>query len=223
MNSTRCILTILFVALLPVAGNAQTSRSGGGANVQQLQQLQQLASERTQLQAENAKQKKELEELKKQVKGLTTDKAALSQRAQSSAAAVARAAEGKESLEQSLQQQRARMEELVGKFRETATALRTVESDRADVTNRLDASQRELKTCVDKNLALYKVNVEALDQLENQGLWSSLARKEPFTQLKRVEIENLIDGYRDRATEQRMPDAAAAPKTTAEGTARSGG
>jgi len=52
------------------------------------------------------------------------------------------------------------------------------------------------------SIGLYKLNTEVLDRLEHQGLWSHLARSEPFTQLKRTQLENLVDDYKQRATDQ---------------------
>lgn len=200
------IRIFLATVLLTVAGSlayAQTQREGGSANAQLMQQMQQLASERTQLQAENAKLKGELEELKKQNKKLGADNETLERKADSASTALARSTTSVESLNENAAQQRARMEELVGKFRETATTLRDVETERATVKSQLDARDRELKVCIDRNLALYRINDEVLDRFEDQGFWSSLARSEPFTRLKRVEIENLVEEYRNRADDQR--------------------
>jgi chromosome segregation ATPase len=196
--------------LLSHTAGSQTAREGAGANAQFMQQMQQLASERVQLQAENAGLKKELEELKKRYKSLETEKESLTRNAQSSRAALSRSTANAEGLEQNLTQQRARMEELVAKFRETATTLRDVETDRVQLKDRLAAREREIHTCVERNLALYKVNSEVLDHFGKQGFWSSLGRAEPFTQLKRVANENLIEEYRSRADDQRA-DAPSAP------------
>jgi predicted RNase H-like nuclease (RuvC/YqgF family) len=210
MKAVRNCLIILLVA----AGtgdllSAQTTRpSGTSASAQAMQQIQQIASERSQLQAENARMKKELDGLHKQVKSLQADKDAAGRRSQGSAAALARALAGNETLNQNLTQQRTRMEELVGKFRETLGNLRAVETERADVKAKLAARDRELSSCVDKNLALYKVNTEVLDRLEGQGFWSSLGKSEPFTRLKRTENENLVDEYKERARDQRVEGVA---------------
>jgi hypothetical protein len=54
---------------------------------------------------------------------------------------------------------------------------------------------------VDSNRKLVSLNEEVLLRFEDEGFWSALTRREPFTQLKRVELENLADGYRDTARE----------------------
>ena len=213
MNLLRCTLICVLAAMAGVA-NAQSARSGGGnANAQLVQQMQQLASERTQLQAENARMKQELEDLKKKLKGLESDKDQLTRKVQSSEGAAARATASTETLNQSLAQQRTRMEELVAKFRETVGQLRDVETERNKLQGDLSASQAQFKTCADKNLALYQVTNEILDRYQDQGFWSSLAKSEPFTRQKRTQIENLVDEYRGRASDQLVDQAARPPGT----------
>lgn len=202
---------------------AQTARSGGsgGQNAQLMQQLQQLASERTSMQAEQARLKKELEDLKKERDALKASQtgANANQRARAEAeAALARSQRTNESTEKDLATTKQRMQELIDKFRETAQTLREVESDRATVKDAYAQQTRELNACVASNNALYDLNNEVLTRFENQGFWSSVTKAEPFTKLKRVQLDNLIDGYRTRADDKKyLPGTAppAAPPTTA--------
>jgi chromosome segregation ATPase len=192
---------IVLAAGIGVA-DAQTARSGGNANAQLMQQMQQLASERTSLQAENARMKKELEDLRKDRDSLKKAQTSVDQRAQASTAALARATNERESLQEELQKTKDKMQELIAKFRETVQTLREAETDRANVKQTLAARDRDLKVCVDRNIALYKLNGEVLTRLENQSTWSRVARAEPFTKLKRVELENLVDDYKGKAADQ---------------------
>jgi chromosome segregation ATPase len=209
MNTSARLACVGILLLAGATAPAQTAREGGGANAQLLQQLQQLASERAQLQAENARLDKELDDAKKKLAALATDNEALDRQARSSAAALSRSALNADNLEQSLAQQRARMDELIAKFRETATTLRDVETDRSQISERLAARERAFQTCAERNLALHQINAEVLDRLERQGFWASLGKAEPFTRLKRAEIDNLIEDYRNRADDQRIDSAAA--------------
>jgi len=230
MRGSKSVLALVVSAamlggLCSHAVLAQTARSGGGGgqSAQLMQQLQQLASERTTLQAEQTKMKKELEDLRKERDALKAGQAAsttATQRAKAEVEAVAaRAARDKESTESELTKTKARMEELVAKFRETATTLREVETDRATEKDAYAQQTRELTACVASNNALYDLNDEVLARFENQGFWSSVAKTEPFTKLKRVQLENLIDGYRTRANDKKyipgaVPAAPPAPPPT---------
>ncbi len=214
---------VLAMACLSMIGtsSAQTARSGGGANVQLLQQLQQMASERTTLQAENERLKKELDGVRKERDALRNDAKAAQQRlARSSAAALAEASTQRAATEQELQRTKDRMQELVVKFRETIQTLRDTETDRADTKQLLESRDQQLRVCVDRNLALYKLNGEILDRLEHRSGWSHVAASEPFTQIARARLENLVDDYKDKAQEQRVTPEALKAAAAGTGTAR---
>jgi chromosome segregation ATPase len=211
-------VTMVGAALLamPVgAAFAQAARSGGGNNAQLMQQLQQLASERTALQAENAKMKTELAAMTKERDELKSGRAALEQRARAAAAgeaALARSAQDKENADKELERQKERMQELVTRFRETAQTLRDVETERTTFKQSLNEQSAQLAACKTKNEALFKLNDEVLARFEGQGTLSRVASAEPFTKLKRVELENLIDDYRYRAEDQKVEPTAMPPK-----------
>jgi hypothetical protein len=97
------------------------------------------------------------------------------------------------------------MQELVGRLREAAASLRDVETDRAAARQTLVERERDLKLCTQHNATLFQLNEEVLARFDDQGFWGNLARNEPFTRLKRTQLENLADTYRDRATAEKLP------------------
>jgi predicted RNase H-like nuclease (RuvC/YqgF family) len=195
--------------------SAQTARAGANANAQLLQQLQQLGAERTQLQAERDQQKHELESLRSERDSLKKAQTASHQQEQSSGAALKESAARRAQLEQELQQTKDKMQELIGKFRETIQTLKATETERAAAKQALASRDQELNRCVDSNLALYKLNGEVLGHLEHTSMWSHVARAEPFTQIKRVQLENLVDDYKARADLQRVTPPAPLPAAPA--------
>jgi chromosome segregation ATPase len=217
------LLSAVLLAAYSPQAVAQAARSGGNAGAQMMQQLQQLAAERTSLQAENARLKRELETLRKERDALSGGREALDRRARASEAVAARSAAEREDLARELERQKSRMEELIAKFRETAEALRDTENEHTEARQTLARRDADLATCVDRNTALYALNGEILDRLERRGFWSNLAAAEPFTRLKRVQLENLADEYRQKAEDQRIPEnqraseASASPPTAASG------
>lgn len=189
--------------MLAFTANAQVQRSGN-ADARVAQQLQQLTSERSALQAENTKLKQELEQVKAQLQKTGATSKTLESRNRALEASAGRGTAASQQAEEQLERTRAQMQELVTKFRETAQTLRDVETERGMVKGQLATKEREFKTCVDRNAALYNLNVEVLDRMENRGFWSNVAEREPFTRIKRVELENLIDDYKYRADELRQ-------------------
>jgi chromosome segregation ATPase len=208
---------IALLASVAVAGfmtqtaRAQSARPGGAApSAQAMQQLQQLASERTALQAENARIKADLEAARKERDSLRAAQESLAKRSRGAEAELAGALGDKARVEGELAREKQRLEELVQRFRETAASMQEVETDRAARTQQLAVREQELGVCIDRNKKLLVINGEVVDKLEDQGFWSSFASREPFTRVKRNQLENLADGYRGAAEDQQVPPASPA-------------
>lgn len=209
-HSTRSLLIVACMALavaFSLHAHAQSARTAS-PNAQVMQQMQQLAAERTKLMADNARLQSELDAARKERDELKKKQGAGDARLQNSQVAAARAERSNETLKADLEREKTRMAELVAKFRETIGNLRDVETDRGAVKASLAQRDSELKSCNERNQALYDLNGEILARLESRGSFSAASTLEPFTRLKRIELENLMDGYQTRADEQRPPSAA---------------
>lgn len=203
MKARATVAAVLVLAA--TAAFAQTERSGN-ADARVMQQLQQLTSERASLQADNAKLKQDLEKVRKELEQATAGRKSLEGRAKALEAAADRDSQNGKQAGEQLERTRAQLQELIAKFRETTQILRDTETERAQVKNQLATREREFKTCVDRNAGLYLLNGEVLDKFENRGFWSSLTEREPFTKLKRVELQNLAEEYKYRADELRLQE-----------------
>lgn len=63
---------------------------------------------------------------------------------------------------------------------------------------------QSIEMCEKKNMALYELNVEILDRYKKKGVWSALFQAEPFTQIKKVEMENIIQEYKEKLDSQKV-------------------
>ena len=215
----------LVAALLLVGGiavcasaSAQVQRSGGGggaANAQLMMQYQQADAERTQLKSENTKLKKDLDDLKKQLDAAGKQAAASKAGVSRDAAQLAAAQAANDRSTKDLADSKAKMQELVGKFRETITQMRSVESERTQLQQQLAQGKTALDQCADRNYSLYQVDNEVLDRYAHEGAFSHMASAEPFTRIKRTQIDNLVLEYKERAEELRIKKAAAASGSAA--------
>jgi chromosome segregation ATPase len=190
---------------------AQTARSGGNASAQLMQQMQQLASERTTLQGENDKLKKQLADITKDRDALKNGQQVVERRAKDATAALQHSNSQREAGDQELTQTKAKMQELIARFRETIVQLRSSETEGTAAKQALAARERELSTCIDRNMALYKLNDEVLTHYEKQSAFARMATIESFTRIKRTQNENLVDEYRARAHDQVFTPPAAGP------------
>lgn len=191
--------------LVAFGAMGQVQRSGNDT-ARVMQQLQQVTAEKTQAQAENARLKTEVEELKAQLAKAASALNASEQRAKKIAAGSSKEAAAVQEVNDALVRTRTQMQDLVAKFRETAQTLRDVETEREQIRAQLLGQERELKTCVDRNAAMYRVSDELLLRMGDRGMWSSLTEKEPFTKISRTRLENLIEDYRYRVDEQRLAE-----------------
>src|SRR5271170_1993767 len=203
------VVAATFISVWSVAAQAQVERSGGAANAQLAQQYQQAVSERAQLQADNAKLKKNADDLKKQLDASKQQLDALKTGVSRSHVALEAAQATNEATDKTLADTKGKLQELIGRFRETATTLRDVETERVQLQQQLAQSKAAFDQCAERNYSLYQVNNEVLDRYVHQGAFSYLERAEPFTRIKRTQIDNLALEYRQRAEELRMKKAAA--------------
>ena len=214
------LLMILAMTAAADGSLAQVERSGGGANAQLAAQYQQAVAEKSQLQADSDKLKKDLDETKKQLQAAKQELTALQSGAGAAQAQLAAAQAASQRDAAALEQSRTRMQELVDRFRDTVASLRGTETERSQLQQQLAQSKADFDQCALRNVQLYQVDEEVLNRYEHQGLFSYVERAEPFTRLKRTQIENLVDDYRARAEQLRVQNAAAptasagpAPKT----------
>lgn len=192
MNKLSIIFVTFFLILNPAHAEV-ASRSGSNDQAQAL--IQQLGSERTRLTAENAKLKKQLKEAESKLESLEKDNETTSDKLNSVQSQLSSKTNLSEELTQRLSQAKTRMEEMISKYRETALTLRDKETESAQRAQEITRLDRELKSCATNNVALSKLGYEVLDNYENKGFWARAGQKEPFTQLKKVQIENLVDEY----------------------------
>jgi chromosome segregation ATPase len=212
MKRNLMVVSALLLAAVPTGSClAQKERTGSAGNAQLLQQLQSLASERTSLQADNARLKGELDKQRKELDALKATQGAAGAKTRAVQADATRAAEQSRRTDDELAQTKARLQELVGRFRETATQLRDAETSGATLKRDNLQIEQQLASCSDRNAKLVALNGEILTHMEDEGFWTAVARREPFTRLARTRLENLVDDYHGKAEDLRAPQTPATP------------
>ncbi len=175
---------------------AKAAATAAAASASQAQQaLQSMTEERDlvmkekgKLQTEVAALKAKLASAQGQVKGLEMDLG-------STDTLVERYKQRDASWQERLDQQRAKMQEVIDKFKEVVQNLRTVEGERSELRVTLGAKEKELQGCVDNNIKLYKTGLELVEHYENKTIWDSLFQYEPVTRIKKVELETHVQDY----------------------------
>ncbi|HET8706352.1 MAG TPA: hypothetical protein VFM46_08635 [Pseudomonadales bacterium] len=200
-------LTLLCV-LLPINPVYAEKRAGGGTEAAQAAAamqnvLRQTTSERDALAEENKKLKADLENMKLQL-------AKVQNQADASKEALNKFQEANTGMVDRISAQNDKMQEVIAKFKETIATMRKMEMEKAGLAKQVEEQTQQLEQAKKDNLKMYEISQEVLAAYEKKGVWTALMQKEPFTQIKRVEIENTIEKYRAE-----MNKASAAPQISA--------
>ncbi|MDB6076382.1 MAG: hypothetical protein JWO82_129 [Akkermansiaceae bacterium] len=90
-------------------------------------------------------------------------------------------------------------------------AARNTDGERAKLADEVIVLKRTIADRERKNLALFNLSNEILTRYENFSLGKSLAAKEPFIGTSRVQVENLVQGYKNHILDNRLSAPAAKP------------
>jgi chromosome segregation ATPase len=176
-----------------------------------MQQYQQLAAERTQLQAQAADLKKKLDDANAELAAVKKDRDNLKAHPGVSPALLAESNAGKASAEKNLEQSKARMKELIDRYRDLGQTLKETESDRNKVRQDLAAMKDDFGRCAEDNAQLADLSSRVLDRYEHAGLFTRARAVEPFTQITRTRIQNYADEYREKAEQLKVRKAVPPP------------
>jgi chromosome segregation ATPase len=92
--------------------------------------------------------------------------------------------------------------------RATAQTLAQVESAIKKTEGELAGKVHNLQVCQTHNGQLYAIGREMMQKYRDKSCQDALAQAEPFTGLKKVEVENLLESWRDQADRARLSDVA---------------
>jgi chromosome segregation ATPase len=210
---TECWL--LAGVLIASGAHSQVQRSGGGESQRIMQQYQQLAAERTALQAQVADLKKQLDAANAQLTAVKKERDLIKAHPGVPPAALAQANAGKEAADKALEQSKARMTELIGRFRDTVQTLRETEADRNKARQELADRTGEVGRCDEDNAQLIELGRQVLDRYEHIGPFTRVSSVELFTQITRTRLQNFADEYREKMEQLKVKKSGDAPHAPA--------
>lgn len=88
--------------------------------------------------------------------------------------------------------------------RETANTLAQIESAKKQSETQLTGTRQDLKQCQTYNGKLYGLGREMMNKYRDKTCQDALAQAEPFTGLKKVEVENLLETWRDQLDREKL-------------------
>lgn len=198
MPRSSWLNVLLCLALLGAeAAPAATRRAPGGDNQQQ-HMLQQLQQQTADLQQEKAALAQERDALKAQLAKVTTEKDAAQ-------TAIQRSKDNATALAGRINDLRGKQTQMQTEQQNIRAQLQAALAESKRLNGRIADLDRQQATCRADNRKLYELNVEILDQYRKKGVADALLQREPLTGIKSVEIQNIIQKYRDANDAQLLP------------------
>ena len=88
--------------------------------------------------------------------------------------------------------------------RATAQTLAQVESAKKQTEGQLSGKAHDLQVCQTHNGQLYAIGREMMQKYRDKSCQDALVQAEPFSGLKKVEVENLLETWRDRLDREKL-------------------
>ncbi|MBT9569110.1 MAG: hypothetical protein IV085_12520 [Thiobacillus sp.] len=169
--------------------------------VQQTDQARmQAEQERATALADKESAERELEKLKDRNRQLASERSARNRAEQDVKAAKTEV----DALKTRLAEIEAKLADSQSQQRATAQALAQAESAKKRTEGELAGKAQDLQVCRTHNGQLYGLGREMMQKYRDKSCQDALAQAEPFTGLKKVEVENLLETWRDQLDREKL-------------------
>jgi chromosome segregation ATPase len=212
MNTTACLLGVLLL----VATGAQAQDKVQEQAKRQQALIQKLANDKASLERDRA-------QLSRDKADLSSARDSLKRDLDKQKRQAARGAKESEALRAEVAAAAEREQALKAELAKTTEELQEARRTGEQLTKRLanqSGTSRYWETRADscgvKNVKLAELNAELLNKYQAKTCGDALMEAEPFTGVRRAEVENMIQEYKDKASRERF-DPRADPAAKAEG------
>lgn len=176
---------------------------------------QDMEQEKANMQVQFDLQKKELEDKNKlkneQLQKLEKSLAMLERKAKSLENDLKIANTEKAILDTKLQETQAQLDikllylaNLKLQYTQAQADLKFNDNQRKSLSTNLATTTKSLNSCESKNTKLYQFGAELIQIYDKPSTYSAAMRKEPFFQLKRVELENILQNQKDKLDDDHL-------------------
>lgn len=190
---------LAFIFLLPLAMNA-----GAADKDPAKEQARRMQQAQYKLQQEKAQLAQEKAALETQLKEAGEKASAAEEKVAGAAKRSAGLAREVESLRGEREKLTAELAETRQKLEERQKELGISKSNEKSLAGQLELRGKQLAQCEQKNAMLYQHSLEMGQRLADRSFIDFLAVLEPFTGIKRVEMENVLEEYREKLDAQRL-------------------
>ena len=207
--SLALLLCMVGVAVQAEAADKKASREREALRRTQ-QQLSQVQGQVGTLEQEKVRLAEELDKAQKSSQAMESESARLQREIKagkgqqtSLSKELTLTKEALDTATQRLTEMQTTLSESGKKLAETARILQQTEAEKRNLEGIKLRNERDITSCERNNLALYQIGRSLMDRFERKTCGETLAQGEPFSGLKRVETENLMEKYRDKLEDQK--------------------
>jgi len=183
---------------------------------QRLSQAQhRFVAERTTLEDDSQALQAQLDALRKESEQLKTDKGQLKTKADALETRSSALDKKVASLEAQSASLTTKHNDILGRLAKAEEERTSLDRKEQQTRKTLEAREKELKQlnidsrtqydqCAAHNARLYLIADDLIHKYEHKGVVKTLLTKEPFTQVEKVEMEKLVQDYKDQINQQKM-------------------
>lgn len=113
----------------------------------------------------------------------------------------------KSNLEKSLEDAKNKLSELKNTINEKDTTIKDLELNLAEVHSDLEMQTSKFERCLSNNSDLCDIASDLMEKYKNKGIGSALLQKEPFTQVEKIKIEQLMQEYSEKIEKEKVRDS----------------
>lgn len=89
-------------------------------------------------------------------------------------------------------------------FKQAQADLKINDNQRKTLSTNLAKTNVSLSSCEQKNTKLHQFGTDLIDIYDKPSLYTAIMRDEPFFQLKRVELEKILQNHQDKLDEEKV-------------------
>ena len=186
----------LTAAIFMACFAATAALAGTDADKEAKHEMRKLQAQLSAVQKEKADLAAQLEEIKKQLGDLGAKSAALEKKSGGQKKQFAE-------LTAKLQESDANLQKMTQQYSDTVKAMQQIQKEKEQVQKEKEQEQKmlsgDVRVCEKKNADLYRISTELLEKYQSKGVFTALLQAEPFTQIEKVKVENVLQEYKDKA------------------------
>lgn len=198
------VVAVVFLIAVSYSGPAMATATATKDQKRERQALRRMQQQLTEIQQQKSAVDQEKTVLEDALKK-TQNEIDVHKRSTASAAAKAHLLEKEiETANSEKAELRARLDEAAKQNQAVSTQRDQLEQDLKTTASVLAKENEQRKLCETNNAALYGIGRELVDWYGRKGAFHAILEAEPFTRMKSVEMENLLENYREKLEGQRL-------------------